>query len=109
MYMISVSLAGSVVKQDSWYYLGSIPPSLPADDVNPSSLAFDDIASAGLAFLASPGVLLDNLTFPADAGAGIAKSIANDTAASVSVEFSGEFATVTRFDQVCYLDSYYTD
>ena len=82
--MISVSIAGSMVKQDSWYYLGSTPPSLPADDVNPSSLAFDDIASAGFAFLASPGVLLDELTFPADAGTSIATSIANGTAASVS-------------------------
>ena len=47
-------------------------------------MSYADIPAARLAFLASPGVLLDELVLPPDIGSAIAAAISNGTAASVS-------------------------
>ena len=46
-------------------------------------MSFADVPAAKLAFLASPGVLLDALALPPYNGSAIAAAISNGTAASV--------------------------
>ena len=72
------------MKSDGWDYWGFNVPSVPADDIDPSSVSYADVSAARLAFLASPGVLLDELALPPDDCLAIAAAISDGTAASVS-------------------------
>ena len=73
-----------MVKPVSWYTWEHEPPELPADDINPATVLFDSVPEAHLAFISSPGILLDALDFPQDQGAAVAEAITNGTAVSVS-------------------------
>ena len=89
-----------MVKPVSWSVWEHEPHETPADDINPATVAHASLAEAQHAFISSPGVLLDALTFPPDDGAAIAEAITNGTAAAIS---DGSFDPVLQRGSSAFL------